>query len=146
MVGYGNSLRSDDGVGLRVAELLTDDPRTSGSVVLTRHQLTPELALDFSRASHVVLIDASVSLPAGEVAVTAVGPPACGAEPTEQSGSHHVTPAHLLGLSEELYGHAPRAHLVSVGGHCFDLGAGLTQVVEAALPRVVAVVADLLAC
>ena len=58
VVGYGNVLRSDDGVGWQVADILTDDARLAGATILRCHQLTPELALDVSRASVVVLVDA----------------------------------------------------------------------------------------
>ena len=44
VVGYGNSLRGDDGIGWHAARLLTDDPRLTGARVLTHHQLAPELA------------------------------------------------------------------------------------------------------
>jgi hydrogenase maturation protease len=59
IIGYGNPLRSDDGVGWQAAELLTDDPRLADAQILACHQLTPELAEDVSRAGFVVLIDAS---------------------------------------------------------------------------------------
>ena len=59
VIGYGNPLRGDDGAGWKAAELLAEDPRLAGAVVLARHQLTPELADDVSRASLVVLVDAS---------------------------------------------------------------------------------------
>ena len=69
VVGYGNPLRGDDGVGWRVAERLAADQRLDGAAVLQRHQLTPELALDISAVSLVVFIDASRDLPPGSVDV-----------------------------------------------------------------------------
>ena len=59
VVGYGNPLRSDDGIGWHAARLLATDPRLDRARVLTRHQLAPELAEDVSRASLVVLVDAA---------------------------------------------------------------------------------------
>jgi hydrogenase maturation protease len=58
VVGYGNSLRGDDGVGWHAAGRLAADPRLAGARVLARHQLTPELAVDVAQASLVVLVDA----------------------------------------------------------------------------------------
>ena len=46
VIGYGNVLRSDDGVGWHVTERLASDARFASVTVLQRHQLTPELALD----------------------------------------------------------------------------------------------------
>ncbi len=49
IIGYGNVLRSDDGIGWHVAERLAADARFDDVTILQRHQLTPELALDVSR-------------------------------------------------------------------------------------------------
>jgi hypothetical protein len=68
IVGYGNSLRSDDGVGWHTAGLLAGDPRLAGARVLARHQLLPELAADVGRASLVVLVDAATQGAPGSVA------------------------------------------------------------------------------
>jgi Ni,Fe-hydrogenase maturation factor len=69
VIGYGNTLRSDDGVGWHAAALLAGDRRLAGAEILAVHQLTPELALDFSRASLVILIDASADDPPGTISV-----------------------------------------------------------------------------
>ena len=66
VIGYGDSLRSDDGAGPRVAELLSG---LEGLTVLTRHQLVPELADDFRGRDVVVFVDAAATLKPGEVAV-----------------------------------------------------------------------------
>src|SRR5215472_4005839 len=59
IIGYGNPLRADDGVGWRMAcrlgELVRDEPFE----VLAVHQLTPELAEPISRAELVIFVDAS---------------------------------------------------------------------------------------
>ena len=74
VVGYGNSLRSDDGVGWHAAGLLATDPRLAGARVLARHQLVPELAVDVSRASLVVLVDAAADGDPGSLSVRRVRP------------------------------------------------------------------------
>ena len=139
VVGYGNALRCDDGLGWHAAELLADDPRVEGAEVLQRHQLTPELALDISLASLVVLIDASSRLPPGELSVERVEP-AVGVGP---SGSHHLTPATLVALAHELYGLAADVLVVSCGVQSLEIGDGLSPVVEAALPTLVDTVVEL---
>lgn len=139
VVGYGSALRSDDGVGWHAAERLAGDPRFDGVTVLRRHQLTPELALDFSRAALVVLVDASHGPPAGTFTI----------EPVERAGdtattwSHHLSPGSLSALAEELYGRSPEVLLVSVGVASLEAGDRLSPVVGAALPRVVDAVAEL---
>ena len=67
VIGYGNALRTDDGVGWHAARLLAGDPRLADVVVVAEHQLAPELAFDLSLASLVVLLDASTETPAGTV-------------------------------------------------------------------------------
>lgn len=141
VVGYGNALRSDDGVGWYAAERLADDPRLAAATVFQRHQLTPELALDFSEASLVVLVDASTGLAAGTFTV----------QPLDRDGdagttwSHHVSAASLVALADELYGHAPEVFVVSCGVASFEVGEGLSAAVEAALPAIVDAVAQLIA-
>lgn len=139
VIGYGNTLRGDDGVGWSVADRLAADPRLSGVDVLRSHQLTPEFALDVSRASAVVFVDATVSGPAGRVNVAALDPVAGGT-----ASSHHMAPETLLALSQALYGAQPPAWLVSVGCATLELGDGLSDVVAAALPAAVDAVIDLL--
>jgi hydrogenase maturation protease len=141
VIGYGNALRTDDGLGRHAAERLADDPRLAGATVIGCHQLTPELALDVSRAALVVFVDASHGLPAGAVTI----------EPMERTGrsatgwSHHFSPSSLVDLAGELYGRSPDVLLVSVGVESLQLGDRLSPVVEAALPRLVEAVAELVA-
>ena len=141
IVGYGNALRTDDGLGWHAAERLADDPRLDGATVLRRQQLTPELALDVSRADLVVLVDASLDRPAGTFTTERV-------ERADGSGttwSHHLDPSSLVALAVELYGRAPDVFLVSVGVDSIDMGDRLSPVLDAALPSVVDAVAELVA-
>jgi hydrogenase maturation protease len=141
VVGYGNALRMDDGLGWHAAELLADDPRLAGTAVLARHQLTPELALDFSRATFVVLVDASHGPLPGTFTIERVEH----AGGTGTTWSHHLNPASLVALAHELYGRAPDVYLVSVGAASLEIGDQLSPLLEAALPRVVDAVAELVA-
>ncbi|HEX2755571.1 MAG TPA: hydrogenase maturation protease [Candidatus Limnocylindrales bacterium] len=140
VIGYGNALRTDDGLGWHAAERLAADPRLAGATVLQRHQLTPELALDISRAAFVVFVDASRG-PAGALSVE----PVEAATDATLSWSHHVDPSVLIALSRDLYSRAPDAVAVSVGVASDAAGDRLSPVVEAALPDVAATVARLVA-
>ena len=139
VVGYGNTLRTDDGLGWHAAECLGDDPRLTGAVILQRHQLMPELAYDLSAADLVVFIDATTSKPAGQVDVERVQP----LERSVGTSSHHVSPATLVSLSHQLYGRAVEAYVVSCGVQSVEMGDHLSSVVEAALPKVIDAVAEL---
>lgn len=155
VVGYGNTMRTDDGVGWHAARLLAGDARLTGAVVLAEHQLAPELALDLSLASLVILLDATTETPAGTVTVRRLAQPGGPApsgevQPGDPGGkpgptSHHVQPELLLTLARELYGWAPEAIVVSVGIADTSPGERLTPAVEAALPAVADAVARLVA-
>lgn len=139
VVGYGNSLRSDDGVGWHAAGRLAGDPRLIGARVLTRHQLAPELAEDISRATLVVLVDASAVGDPGSISIRRVWPSPAG----PATWSHHLDPETLAGVAVALYGADPPMVLVSVAGGSFAEGDRLSAALERALPEVVEVVADL---
>ena len=140
VIGYGNALRTDDGVGPAVAERLADDPRLRGVDVRAAHQLTPELAFDASGASLLVLVDAAADLPAGEVTVRRLDAGAVAGDVM----THHLDPAGLVGLARELWGTAPPVVIVSVGVSSLELGDTLTPDVEKAIPRAADAVAAII--
>ncbi len=127
LIGFGNSLRQDDGAGRAVAE------RLGG---LSVHQLAPELAETISLAEEVVFIDASSRLEAGEIRISPVQPEIPGAI------AHHLSPAQVLGIAGALYGHAPRATLICIGGSQFELGEEFSPPVAAAVEEVCRRLAD----
>ncbi len=141
VIGYGNPLRTDDGLGWHAAERLSGDSRLAGVTVVRCHQLTPELALDVSQATLVVLVDASHGLVAGAFGVDRVER----GEGSATTWSHHLGPPSLIALADELYGQVPDVFLVSCGVHSLEIGDRLSPAVEAVVPRVVDAVAELVA-
>ncbi len=133
VIGYGNTLRSDDGIGPAVAALLPPQPDLE---VITCHQLLPEHAAAIAQAQRVVFIDAAVGTTPGAVAIRWVEP-----EPDGQALTHHVTPSALLAASRDLYGYAPRAALVTVCGNAFAFGEQFSDPVRSAIPEALRVVA-----
>jgi hydrogenase maturation protease len=137
VVGYGNPLRGDDGIGWHAASRLATDARLAGAQVLTHHQLVPELAEEVSRASLVVLVDASTQGDPGSVSVRQIGSPSA----TPTTWSHHLDPETLAGLAKALYGAVPPMVLVSVAAGSLADGDRLSSTLEQVLPEVVEVVA-----
>jgi hydrogenase maturation protease len=131
IIGYGNPLRGDDGLGWRAAEQLALE--WAEAETLTCQQLTPELAEPISRAARVVFIDAAAQGAPGAVHEQPLRPDAA----APAAFTHHINPGTLLALSEKLYGHLPEAALFSVAGASFDFGQALSPAVEAALPELV---------
>jgi hydrogenase maturation protease len=124
IIGYGNLLRRDDGVGVVVAERLAARPRR-GVQIIACPQLTPELAEPISRAAAVVFVDAAASGPR-QVRMRRVRPTA--AIPFLAHGS---SPALLLGLARALFGRQPPAWLLTIPGEDFGLGEGFSALAEA---------------
>ncbi len=144
IVGFGNPLRADDGVGWVVAAQLAEQlgwapPELE---IRTLHQLLPELVDELAAADGVVFIDASATEPAGTVRIREVDaePAAEGAHPL----THHLSPQKLLGMARDYYGRAPRAFLVTVAGKDFSYGEELSPEVRALVPKVVSWVGALL--
>jgi len=142
VIGYGNTLRTDDGAGRRIAERLAADERLAGATVIQTHQLAPELALDISAADVLVLVDAGSGPPPGSFTIQALQP---AERPAATPWSHHLEPAGLVALAGALYGHIPIVHLVTVGIESVDVGDRVSPAVEAVLPRVVEAIAALVA-
>ncbi len=132
IVGYGNCLRSDDGLGVRAAEELSRTNPVAGIEILIRHQLTPELAQTISQVDKVLFIDASRVGQPGEIRCAPVSP-----RHTDLLFAHQLTPETLLSLCCELYGVRPQAFEISLCGECFELGDKLSGKVAAALPDLV---------
>jgi len=132
IIGWGNPLRGDDGVGWRAAQLLTGAGALQGHEVTVRvsHQLMPELAEEISRSEFVVFIDASCDNSAGEVRLEPVKPD----HAPSAAFSHQLSPPALLGMAERLYGSRPEACFFSVGARSFEYGEELSPEVESALP------------
>ena len=124
VVGVGNPLREDDGVGWRLAEALGQ----AGVPTHTCHQLLPELAAELSQVDLVLFADARAGEMPGQVLLQPLAP-------SDKPGySHHLDAPGLLAWVRGLYGHCPEAHLLSVTGAAFGYREGLSPQVEAALP------------
>jgi hydrogenase maturation protease len=140
IVGYGNPLRGDDGLGWHVVERLRAAVQDSSVEILALHQLTPELMDPISRADRVIFIDAAVGPVPGEIAERTVEAQAgAGA-----AFSHHATPAALLAGARALYGRAPEATLITVTGADFSLSDQLSEAVNRQLEKVVGAVLGLM--
>lgn len=131
VIGYGNTLRGDDGAGYYAAIALAE--RLPGFTVLACHQLNIELCEAASSADLVIFIDAREGRQPGRIAIETVQPL------TMSLGgfSHHLTPAVLLECARQLYGRRPRGMIFSVEGQAFGFSERLSPEVQAALPALI---------
>jgi hydrogenase maturation protease len=132
IIGYGNPLRRDDGIGYEAAQRLMELIHDPHVVILARHQLTPDLIALISIADTVFFIDARRGDYPGEIYCEEVLPFGSGGVFT-----HHVSPAVLLESSRILYGTCPFAWLYTMCGAQFELGMEFSAAVQHALPRLV---------
>ena len=142
IIGYGNPLRGDDGVGWRVAEeaaAVLPDPPVS---VLTVQLLTPELADPISRSDLLILIDAAAEGPPGEVRCFPIAAGSAAAA-SLAIGTHEVTLDRLLGMAQELFGRCPPAYMITIAGESFEVSETLTATVEGATVEALACVLEL---
>jgi hydrogenase maturation protease len=133
ILACGNTLRSDDGVGPKLAawaeERFLNQPQVQ---VISRQQWTPELAADIAAVDSVLFIDASAKSPPGRVNLV----PVSSRVNDSAAASHHMSPNQLLGLTRSLYGSIKsHAMLLTVGAGSTELGEVLSEPVEAALLR-----------
>jgi len=142
IIGYGNPLKSDDGLGWHVADQLSRQLPSPEVKVIRAHQLMPELAEEVSHAEFVVFIDAREGGLPGEINRQVVDSQERSARVFVQS--HDLSPASILQLANELYRAAPRACLLTVSGEHFEDGDSLSQPVLLAVPRVIAEVKKLI--
>lgn len=137
IIAYGNPMRCDDGLAWRVAEELGQLNVSSDVEIMTRQELTPELALPVSQAATVLFIDAAQIGVPGEIASGPLKP-----QPLSAVFTHEFSPGAILSVAQELYGRCAEAFMITLCGECFDQGETLSKKVEEGLPRVVALVSE----
>jgi hydrogenase maturation protease len=133
ILACGNTLRGDDGVGPWIAEWAENRFRSDPAVrVISRHQLTPELAEEIAACASVIFVDCSMASAPGSISVVPVEPVA----PPAVLNPHHLGAAELLALARDLYSSSPReALLLSIGAGSTELSEDLSDVVRTALPE-----------
>lgn len=135
IIGIGNPLRSDDGLGWAVAQQLSQDEDMDSDIHMV-HQLTPELAQWMAEARLVIMIDASYEGEPGELHIR---PVPLSAQPSAV-GTHYTTPEELAALTTMIYGQCPPVAVITMTGAQFDLGEQLSPIIAQKIPSVCAAV------
>ena len=125
VIGYGNTLRSDDGAGPRVAETL-EQMNLCGVRTLSCPLLGPELAEPVSQTERVVFVDAAIDT--REVELRPVAPAG-----SSQLMAHAAEPATVLALARDVFGHAPQAWLLTLPVENIEIGEKLSARTEQAV-------------
>jgi hydrogenase maturation protease len=122
IIGYGNELRGDDGLGPFVAESIAA-AKLPGVLVKMVMQLLPELAADLVEARLAVFVDASVEPSAMGLPVRIQA-----AEDMLSWCTHRANPHSLLALTRTISGRTPEGWWLTVSGRNFEHGEGLSEV------------------
>lgn len=125
VLGVGNPLRGDDGAAATLVQRV--EASFPGVQWVLTHQLTPEWAETLKEAQRVLVIDAAME-----------GPPVRHFRVSEEAAekgwaapsSHHFGPRELEVLARSLYGSRMRVSVLSLRGESFNLGEGLSSVLE----------------
>jgi hydrogenase maturation protease len=137
VVGYGNGLRGDDGVGWHVVQALQDEGYGEEVAVQACHQLLPEVAERLCGVAGVIFVDACVGSDGDRPGAVRCERVTVGAG-AGAGFSHHLSPAVVLAWAQRLYGCCPEAVVCSVVGESFGYNEVLSPAVTAAVPVVLA--------
>lgn len=138
VIGYGNEIRSDDGAGRLLAEIVEawDLPNVR---TISARQLVPEMAEELSQARLAIFADAyeaerqrdpvdsddeDEAEPPDDFLTRLVRiRPAASDSPL----GHSPEPGMLLVYAGAIYGHMPHAWMIALPGACFELGDTISQ-------------------
>jgi hydrogenase maturation protease len=138
VIGYGNSFRSDDGIGAKVAEIVAvwQFPEVRS---LSCHQLTPELAADLAEVDLAIFVDATPSVKGAKIELRSLN-----IIESTQIRSHFSDPCALLSLTQAIYGKSPQGWWLIVPGINFELGDSLSPVAEKGVSQAVTQIKNLI--
>lgn len=117
--GIGNPGRRDDGLGVAAAERIAG-LGLSHVTCESNYQLNIEDAVLCSRHDVAVFVDASMETEEPFV-LRALEP-----EPGAPAMSHAMTPGTVLAVAASVFGRAPRAYILGIRGHDWEVGEGLS--------------------
>jgi hydrogenase maturation protease len=136
VIGYGNTLRHDDGVGPRIAEAI-EELGLPGVRTLVSQQLSPEHAEPVARARRVIFVDAAVDQ-AEDVVFRKLVP-----GETTQLMAHAADPRTMLALARDVFGHAPEAWWLTIRAVKLGFGTDFSPEAEAGCQKSVSVIKKL---
>jgi len=123
VIGYGNPLHSDAGVGQQIAKDIASW-RMPNVEAIAVHQLTCDLAEKLAETDVVIFVDVYPSA-TDEVQVHPLA-----LTHSEITTEHWCNPVVLLSTTASIYGHYPQAWRVMVPGENFESGVSLSLIAK----------------
>jgi len=115
LVGFGNPFRRDDGLGIKLLDLIDDKVEK-----LKVQELTFDMAEIFKDYDIVIFIDASIE--GDEISLKKITE-----EKTFSPLTHHTSCEELLSWTRTLYNKNPEFYLLSIRGYDFDFGEEISE-------------------
>lgn len=134
VIGIGNLLRRDDGAGILAARQLRTTLPSAVSVYESAADVSELLEL-FSRADHVILIDAVSGIPDGDILYRQS--PDLALPKRAASSSHMLSLAQILDLAHALAVQPRTVSVYGIGGSDFGIGEGVSDSVARGIEAVV---------
>lgn len=133
VIGYGNSLRRDDGVGPRVVEAV-EALNLPGVHTLVSQQLSPEQAEPIARARRVIFVDAALDDLSG-IRLRKLEP-----GQITQLMAHAADPGTMLALARDVFGRAPEAWWLTIPAVYLGFGTDFSPEAEAGIHAAISVI------
>jgi hydrogenase maturation protease len=130
VIGIGNPLRGDDGVGWRLLEELEEAQPRTGVRLRRVQQLTPELAAELAGVQRALFVDAWLAPEGAEPLLRPVAAPLAGGG----MDSHRLEPLTVLALAQHLFRSRPAAWELLVPASCFSHGCVFSASLREGLP------------
>jgi len=147
VIGFGNTLRGDDGAGYYVAETIAQWSNATVKSIYV-HQLTLDLAVEIADHQRVIFIDAVPYEHSsyGECATVIIQPLYADAyQPGRNSyAGHYSSPNALLAVAQHLYGINPIAYQILIPAADFSFGDAFSEVTANCVKLALAKVKELL--
>lgn len=125
IIGYGNTLCSDDAVGQVVAQQV-EKWNLSEVCCIYQHQLTPELVEVIKNFTTIIFVDACLN---SNGLVNFISLPRLNIN-NQDSHGHYCNPEYLLYLTELIYQKLPKSYLITIPIHNLDLGEDLSDLAQ----------------
>lgn len=145
IIGYGNTLRNDDGVGQIIAKRL-EELRLNNIESIYQHQLTPELVERMKDFYKVVFIDASLDRAApfhDQTEVNLINLPRFNIDNSQDYG-HYCNPEHLLYLTELIYQKNPQSFLITIPVENLNLGEELSILAKKSMEKAIEIIKEII--
>jgi hydrogenase maturation protease len=114
IIGYGNTLRGEDGFGCDVIDEL-EKYELKNTKLISTFQLTPELCLELLDAKEIIFIDACYL--ENEKYHYNLG---CSIEHQDTNLSHHISPKTIIELLNSVYNKHPQYFIYGMFTNNFD--------------------------